>query len=150
MAIDFKQHVSACQAGFLGFASRLHLRYGRRTVEVSSGNESDLGNAGLVPDYAQAYAAEKIVPRNLFDAAHVRVKEPRKIGVRQRLSSLLDALRIMKELAPLRIILVHPLKQVAQASLPIALLAHRQVQRQAQQLSDVVIGNAALRLAIVR
>src|SRR6266403_1770602 len=58
--------------------------------------------------------------------------------------------RIRKELALLRKILIHPLENLAQRSTPLTGLAHREVERNSQQLSLVVVGNTPLWLSVVR
>src|ERR1700691_588399 len=66
-----------------------------------------------------------------------------------RFCSRAYTVRIRKELSLFRVILVHPLKDLAQGGLSVAGFAYRQIQRDAQKFALVVVGDAALWTTVV-
>src|SRR5580765_3225375 len=150
MAIEGENIVAGCQASTLRFATRAHADDRRRGIEIVDGEEAGIGDRAVTRDGAQTSRLKKIVPGNLVKTRYVLFKKCRQLRLRNFFSGCAHSVRIRKELALLRVVLVHGLKHVAQRGLAVAGLTDLEVQHLTQQFPLVVVRDAARRLAIKR
>ena len=66
-----------------------------------------------------------------------------------RLSRLAHSLGIVKVTTLLGVVLVHPLHDFPQRRLPVTLVAQCKIEHHTQELTNVVVGNTAIRTAVI-
>src|SRR5207302_9636695 len=109
--------------GWSRLAAPRNGRYHHWTIKGSRGHQPGIRDRNVALHQTRSHVAEEIVPRNLLRARDIVREEPSQIGMAHRFGSLAHAIRIRKEPSFLRVILIHPLKDVAQRCLPVARLA---------------------------
>ena len=100
-------------------------------------------------DQMQSHVLEEIIPRNFVRAGNIFLEEPSQVGMADGLGGATHSVGVGKELSFPRVVLIHPMKDVANRGGVVSGLAHLQVEQYAQQVSLVVIRNAARGQAVV-
>ena len=100
-------------------------------------------------DQMQSHGPEEIIPRNFIRAGNILLEEPSQVGMADRLGGTTHSFGVGKELPFARVVLIHPMKDIANRGGVVSGLAHLQVEQDAEQVSLVVIGDAARGQAVV-
>ena len=91
----------------------------------------------------QSYGPEEIIPRNFLGAGDVLLEEPSQVGVADRLGGTAHALAVGKEQPLAGVVFIQPMEDFTNRSGSVRILADLQVEQNAEQVSLVVIRDAA-------